>query len=488
VDVKLTSAPLRILQISTSDVDGGAEKVALNLFTEYRELGHYSRLAVGYKRSSDSDIWELDHPNSALSIAGIAKRCDEILASWEGRVRGVSRARQLCRELNSGVGSFLCVRAGKENFEFPGSKRLLQTNGFDIVHAHNLHGNYFDLRILPELSRKNPLALTLHDAWLLSGHCAHSFDCMRWQTGCGRCPDLSIYPPIKRDATAFNWRRKLAIFAASRLYVATPCQWLMRRAEISILAPAILDTRVIPNGVDLSIFRPAKDRNEIRRRLGLSVESLIAVFAAPRLRSNAFKDYKTFAAVVDYVAASWKGGELLFLALGDDGSDRRIGPVQLSFIPYISSAGAFAQYLQAADVYVHCARADTFPNSVIEALACGSPVVASAVGGIPEQVEDNKTGFLVPSEDACNMARRLETLLSDVDLRRKMGAAAAETARLKFDVHRQASTYLRWYESISQSQQALARAISRTSNGFSSTDFGVATRASGTRDSNRGKR
>jgi hypothetical protein len=55
--------------------------------------------------------------------------------------------------------------------------------------------------------------LTLHDAWLLSGHCAHSFDCQRWKTGCGECPDLDVYPASPRDATACNWRRKREILA-----------------------------------------------------------------------------------------------------------------------------------------------------------------------------------------------------------------------------------------------------------------------------------
>ena len=108
-----------------------------------------------------------------------------------------------------------------------------------------------------------PTVLTLHDAWLLSGHCAHSFDCERWKTGCGECPDLTIEPAIRRDATADNWVRKRDIYARSRLYVATPSPWLMGRVEQSMLAPAVEQARVIPNGVDLSVFRPA-DKRSIR--------------------------------------------------------------------------------------------------------------------------------------------------------------------------------------------------------------------------------
>jgi glycosyltransferase involved in cell wall biosynthesis len=323
----------------------------------------------------------------------------------------------------------------------------------DIVHAHNLHGYYFDLRILPELSGRIPLVLTLHDAWLLSGHCAHSFNCMRWQIGCGQCPDLSIYPSIKRDSTSFNWRRKQQIFRQSKLYITAPSEWLMRRVQASILAPAIQDARVIPNGVDLGIFRPRGDRDEVRHRLGLPSSGLIISFAATGLRTNVFKDYETFRAAIGHVAAEWSGPSLIFLALGEQGPEERIGPVRLVFVPFNKSVSELTQYLQTTDIYVHSARADTFPNSVIEALACGIPVVGSAIGGIPEQIEDSRTGFLVSPADPRSMAVRIKLLLRDGDLRRKMGAAAAETARLRFGLGRQAAVYLAWYEHILESRR-----------------------------------
>src|SRR5439155_11546406 len=118
----------------------------------------------------------------------------------------------------------------------------------DLVHCHNLHAKYFDLRVLPWLSRQVPVVLTLHDAWMLSGLCCHSFDCERWRTGCGQCPHLTLYPTIYPgipDATHLNWKRKRKIYRRSRLYVATPSRWLMQKVKQSILAPAVIEARVI---------------------------------------------------------------------------------------------------------------------------------------------------------------------------------------------------------------------------------------------------
>jgi glycosyltransferase involved in cell wall biosynthesis len=317
----------------------------------------------------------------------------------------------------------------------------------DLIHAHNLHGGYFDLRYLTVLSRRRPVVLTLHDAWLLSGHCAHSFACERWRTGCGQCPDLTIYPAIRRDATARNWRGKQRIYARSRFYIATPARWLMQKVAQSTLAPAAVEARVIPYGVNLHHFHPADSRS-VRASLGLPQDARVLLFTANGIRQNIWKDYQTMRAAIALVAAQLPGQKVLFLALGEDAPTETIGPAEIRFVPFQQDPSAVACYYQAADVYIHAAKADTFPNTVLEALACGTPVVATAVGGIPEQVEDGVNGFLVPPGDSQALAARITQLLSDDELRRRMSLEAAQTARQRFDLDRQVDDYLGWYEEI----------------------------------------
>jgi glycosyltransferase involved in cell wall biosynthesis len=344
-------------------------------------------------------------------------------------------------------GRALDFHRGIEDFRFPGTWKLLSVTERrpDIVHCHNLHGRYFDLRALPWLSMNAPVVLTLHDAWLLSGHCAHSFDCERWRTGCGHCPDLTIDPAVRRDATAYNWRRKREIFSNSRLYVATPSEWLMRKVKQSILATAVVEDRVIPNGVDLAVFHPS-DRRSSRASLGIAEEARVVLFAATAIRRNIWKDYETVRQAVGRTAEQLNGRSLIFLAMGEDAPPERIGRAEVRFLK--ADAEFAATCYTAADVYVHAAHVDTFPNTILEALACATPVVATAVGGIPEQLDDARTGFLVPAGDAEVMAERLTRLLSDDHLRQRMGMCALETARSRFDLQRQASDYLEWYSEL----------------------------------------
>jgi glycosyltransferase involved in cell wall biosynthesis len=426
---------LRILQVSSSDIAGGAERVAWNLFQQYRNLGYRSHLAVGYKRSSDPDI---------LLIPNDERRTK--WAQWWLKSNSATPsvvARKVAEPIRT-----LDQFAGLEDFNFPGTHELLKLppQTPTIVHAHNLHGDYFDLRFLPALSRKVPVVVSMHDAWLLSGHCAHSFDCERWLNGCGECPDLTIYPALRRDGTARNWQRKQRIFAKSNLYVSTACHWLMNKVEMSMMVPAVRQQKIIPYGVDTSVFKPLK-KEDARTQLNLPLNAHVILFTANRIRKNIWKDYETMRAAIAKVDVLVRDKPVIFVALGEEAPTEQLGSAEIRFFPFRSEVNEIACFYQAADVYLHGARIDTFPNAVLEALACGTPVVASAVGGIPEQIIERETGFLVACGDPEPMAARIVQLLSE-DVNQRVSCAAAEDAKKRFTLDRQVGDHVSWYQEI----------------------------------------
>ena len=439
---------MNILQVNTADFGGGAERVAWELFRRYGESGHSSRLAVGEKRSDEPRVIRIPNEQCRSAWARVWRRALRRLAPLEGRVRGLSRLRALTHGIAEPM-RWMQVQRGWEDFHFPGTWRLLDLDPAkpDVVHAHNLHGGYFDLRALPWLSRRVPVVVTLHDMWMLTGHCAHAFGCEKWKTGCHHCEDLSVYPAIARDATAFNWKRKRNIYAASRLYVSTPCRWLMDNVEESMLTLGMRGSRIIPHGVDLSVFKPV-DRQAVRVRLGIPQDAAVLLFAAYGIRRNIWKDYETMRQAVARLAERFGERRVVFLALGEESPPERIGAATVQFVPFQKSPEDVARYYQAADVYVHAARAETVGLVILEALACGTPAVATAVGGIPEQVKEGATGFLVPVGDSAAMADRVEKLLRDGALCARMREAAAQDALCRFDAGRQAGEYLAWYAEI----------------------------------------
>jgi glycosyltransferase involved in cell wall biosynthesis len=152
------------------------------------------------------------------------------------------------------------------------------------------------------------------------------------------------------------------------------------------------------------------------------------------------------------------------LAIGEDGPTQSLGNAEIRFIPTVLAGAAMAAYYRAADLYVHAARADTFPSVVIEALACGTPVVATAVGGIPEQIRsigvpgalfsqgmhgpDQATGVLTQPGDADALAAAIGYLCANQPLVSRLAANAARDAAERFDLDRQADIYLEWFSEI----------------------------------------
>ena len=512
---------LNILQFNTYDQWGGAEKVAMQLHRAHLRAGHRACLAVKESFTSQEGIIPLgashlaQSKSLALSFAG--RSTESFLEEspkkslkksfWKSQIKNIKKKlsflKPFLRSLPRWEGLHYAlygffqaqgwrprrayawqVLQGREIFDYPASRELLgklsgiskvskvskvpRISGIsgqaDLIHCHNLHGAYFDLGLLasPQIKRK-PVFLTLHDQWSFTGHCAYSFDCGRWEQGCGRCPHLDSYPPLLFDGTRQNLSFKKKIYQNSRLYVITPSQWLMDCVKKSILAPAIVEARVIPNGIDLSVFKPA-DQKKARAKLALPQEAFILLSTASGLRTNPYKDYATLKKAI--VLASQKYSKLLLVALGASSQKEgrykgkkaqakpesffriaRLGKASVFFVPFEREEEKIALFYQAADLYLHAAKADTFPFVVIEALACGLPVIATDVGGIAEQVQNDITGKLAPLGDSKSMAKEILGLASDSKKRESMSRQAVEQAKAHYSEKKMLEGYMDFYYS-----------------------------------------
>jgi glycosyltransferase involved in cell wall biosynthesis len=434
---------------------GGAEKIAYILHQGYQAKKYNSWLAVGKKRLLEDNIILIDNDKYRNLWAKFWIRISKKLSPYIGKIKGAYHLYIFLTYILGQPKRWIKCELGQEYFERIELDKFLSIidSQLNLIHCHNLHsneygyGHYFNLHLLPQLSQKIPVILTLHDAWLLSGHCAHSFDCDRWKIGCGNCPDLSIYPAIPKDNTALNWQVKKQIYQQSKLYIATPSQWLMDKVKESILQEAVVESRVIPNGIDLSIFYPT-DKQKLRQQLDFSEDAKVVVFTANGIRQNIWKDYQMMRDAIALVAKNLPQEKIIFLAVGENSPPEKIDNAIIQFIPYQDNPQIVASYYQVADVYVHAAKADTFPTTILEALACGTPIVATKVGGIPEQIEHGLTGFLVSAGDAVAMAGYIQKLLEDKILQQNMSQQAALVAKQLYSLERMVTDYLTWYEEI----------------------------------------
>lgn len=390
--------------------------MAWMLHKTFLERGHESCLAVGHKLSDDPDVVEIDNAGHS----------------------------QLIHRLKANVAEAM----GIQYVSHPGSHRLADAvSSFDVVQAHNLHSDYFDLAALRGFRPVAPIILTMHDMWLLTGHCAHPLGSERWTVGCGSCPDLSIYPAIRRDATRFNLARKRRVLEPAPVAISSPGRWLLELVDRSFLADK--PQRWIPNPVDLAVFSPGDPASE-RRALGLEAGRPVVLFPALFARDSPFKDFKLFVRMIDGL----NEGPLrpLGIAFGDPRS-HPTAPERLRILPPVSDDGLMARYYRAADVVAYPAKAETSPLGVIEALATGTPLVASAVGGIPEIVSHRRNGLLVPPGDVSGFSTAVEAILNDSVLAASLAEAGLEDVAL-YDLQRVASLWLDWYGELASERKS----------------------------------
>jgi glycosyltransferase involved in cell wall biosynthesis len=229
----------------------------------------------------------------------------------------------------------------------------------------------------------------------------------------------------------------------------------MDQVEKSMLQSAIIKQRVIPNGVDVDTFAPTSDKIRVRSELGLPEGALILMFAASSLRANPYKDYKTLRASLEQLDLSNIKQPVLFLGLGQVGTDIIENDLKIQFVPFQSDPKRVAMYYQASDIYVHPARADTFPTTILEASACGLPVIATDVCGIPEQVksygeykQDDATGILTPLGDVNALTTAILQLLQNKTLRYSFGNNARQHVLDNFTHNQFIDAYVNWYEEI----------------------------------------
>jgi len=444
-----------IVQVNDYDIAGGAEVISMNLFVKYLDRGYRSSLLVGMKRGSDPRLQEINMGTSSNPWEGV-------WLTKAGRFRHgkdkskIQKALYYFSKFLAHPINTICLRSGIRirDFDFPATQSLLHytPDKPDILHLHNLHGDYFDLRALPYLSHEVPVILTLHDKCLMENCWRTDFQQLTPDTRNQLKKVMNVKSKLTEYFSSKDTIKNAHILKRCTLYLSTPSAWLMDQALNSIIAPAIKSSKVIHNGVDLTIFHPY-DRGSARAELGLSANAKILSFVANNIRNNPSKDYKTLVSAVSIVATTMKDQNIILLAIGEAAPTEKIGNAEVHFVPFQQNLKLIARYYQASDIYVHAAKIDTFPTTVLEAFACGKPVVATAVGGIPEQIQPGFNGFLTRPGDPEDMAEKIEILLKDDILREEMGKNAYNDAKTRFDLNLQADRYLEWYSEILSSRK-----------------------------------
>jgi len=274
----------------------------------------------------------------------------------------------------------------------------------DIIHLHNIHGYYLNVKVLFEYLKKEnvPVVWTFHDCWPFTGHCSY-FDrvnCLKWQTECHHCPNKNVYPASwLLDNSRKNFRQKKELFTGLRkMMLVAPCRWMEGNLRNSFLA--VYEIRVIYNGIDINIFRPV-DSEAVRKKYDLNnkyVLGIASIWTKRKGLQDFFKLRRLLDKDIDIVLAGLNRRQCKSLPYGIKGIMRTENTDEL------------AALYSGAEVFVNPTYVDNFPTVNLEALACGTPVITYNTGGSPEAI-DEKTGRVVEKGNIEKLAEEINSIL-----------------------------------------------------------------------------
>lgn len=316
----------------------------------------------------------------------------------------------------------------------------------DIIHLHWINQGFLSLNSLQKLFETGkPIVWTLHDMWAFTGGCHYNGTCHEFLESCGHC--LFLNHPHANDLSAKQLARKKKIYKNANLHLVTCSKWLKSLASESTLLRN-KPCHVIPNPIDTDFYKPL-DKFECRFKLRLPTDKKLLLFGAanildPRkgiryLTESLDMLYENFPVLHDKL-------ELVVFGKVRAGEQPNF-PFKTHFMRYVTDIKTLVQLYNAADAYVLPSLQDNLPNTVMESMSCATPVIGFRIGGVPEMIEHEKSGYLSEVRNALSLSTGIyETLF--INDTAKMGEAARQkvlnhyaediVARQYIDIYRKA--------------------------------------------------
>ena len=417
---------MKIVHLSTYDINGGAARAAYRLHTGLRCIGHDSSMFVAHCESRDPSVITFQPP---MDFPIRVRR----------RLRSIQISRNFARYRSSRP-------AGSELFSDDrtphGTAPLRQLPSCDVINLHWIN-KFIDYQsFFTTVPRYTPVVLTLHDMNFFTGGCHYDHGCGGFRQRCGSCPQLGSH--TEDDLSRQVWRRKhdvLGTIGEERLQVVANSHWLAHEAHNSSLLSKFPVT-TIHFGLDTDTFAP-RNRHFARDVLGVPQDAKVVLFVAHAVNARR-KGFALLAQALNGLD-DLPGLFLISLGHGKSAIDARFPHLLLG---QIDNDCFLSLIYSAADVFVIPSLQEAFGQTALESLACGTPVVGFAVGGIPDIVHHGISGLLVPPEDVDALRTAIVDLLQDPAKRAEMSINGRRIAEERHSLEAQARHYVDLYEKL----------------------------------------
>lgn len=416
---------MRIVHVSTEDITGGAARAAYRLHIGLQRLGHESSMYVINRRSKDQYVTAFDAS-----------------MDWTSRIRRRFRREQIARDFARYSASrppgFEIFSDDRSEY---GADLVKHLPPCDVINLHWV-ARYVDYEsFFSVVPNRTPIVWRIADMNPITGGCHVDEGCGRFSSGCGSCPQLGSSQ--SDDLSSQVWKRKQKAFQVvdpRRLHFVALNRWMASNLTQHPFLNRFPVT-IIPNGIDTEVFAP-RDRRFAREVLGLPQDAVILLFVADVIQVR----YKGFALLTEALSGLADQHNLLLLSVGS----KPVLNVQIphKHLGYITDDRVMLLAYNAADLFVVPALYDNSPNTILEAMACGIPVVAFKTGGIPDMVRQDVTGLLAPRYDVMALKASIKDLIQHHDKRHDMGTKGREIALQEYALPLQTRRYAELYKSL----------------------------------------
>jgi glycosyltransferase involved in cell wall biosynthesis len=312
----------------------------------------------------------------------------------------------------------------------------------DVVNLHWISRWIDQPSFFASLPLDLPVVWSLHDMNPFTGGCHHAGDCERFTNHCRDCPQLKN-PGAHDDAFRF-FEIKKRCYAGKNLHVISSSDWMSAQARCSALLRRARSFHTIPLGLDTQSFKPI-DKSCARQALAIGSERFVVGFACADLSSH----NKGGALLVEALHALSNKAKITLLVFGAGKLPDSGGKYQLIELGGINSPHLQSLFYSACDVFAAPSRIESFGLTALEAMACGTPVVAFHTGGLVDVVADGETGLLETNVGSVvGLHDQLEWMLQHPTERQNMGLAARQRVEKQFASTLMAKRYVELYSRL----------------------------------------
>jgi glycosyltransferase involved in cell wall biosynthesis len=319
----------------------------------------------------------------------------------------------------------------------------------DILHLHWINQGFLSLDSLRKLFQLNkPVVWTLHDMWTFTGGCHYAGSCLNYEQECHHCPFLKR--PSAHDLAYQLFQRKLRLYKQiypQKIVFVTCSQWLADKAKISRLLQNFPIVS-IPNAIDPKSFYPL-DKTQARNKIGLPLDKKLILFGAGNIFDKR-KGIEYLRKALDLIVRQHPelAEQIELVIFGKSKQPvENLFPFKIHNLGILRTEDSLLNLYNSCDVFALPSLEDNLPNTVMESMACGVPVVAFRTGGIPEMIDHLKNGFLAEYLSSSSLAEGIRFILTS-ELTKEMQIHAREKIEKEYSPAAIAERYRNIYSQV----------------------------------------